>query len=154
MIKTENLTKQFDTTTASIAFPPPLRRAESTGWSAPTARASPPCCGCWQASTAPTSGSVEIDGEPVFENPALKQKIFFIPDELYQMPGASLDSLANIYRAPLPQLVGRALPGAGGTLPHPAGAQALCLLQGHAAADRHHSGAEQPAQIPAARRGL
>ena len=47
----------------------------------------------------PTSGSVEIDGELVFENPALKQKIFFIPDELYQMPGASLASLANIYRA-------------------------------------------------------
>ena len=45
----------------------------------------------------PTSGSIEIDGQPVYENPACKQQIFFIPDEIYQQPGASMESMAKLY---------------------------------------------------------
>ena len=28
-----------------------------------------------------------INGEDVYENPTLKSELFFIPDEIYQMPG-------------------------------------------------------------------
>ncbi len=34
-------------------------------------------------------GSVTIDGEPVYDNPAAKEKFFFIPDELYFFPNST-----------------------------------------------------------------
>ena len=33
----------------------------------------------------------------VYENSACKQQIFFIPDEIYQQPGASMESMAKLY---------------------------------------------------------
>lgn len=46
----------------------------------------------------PTSGQLEIDGQPVYENVELKQQICFVPDELYFLPGATLDSMAAFLR--------------------------------------------------------
>ena len=34
----------------------------------------------------PDSGTIEIDGLPVWENPAAKNKIFYVPDDLYFLP--------------------------------------------------------------------
>ena len=50
----------------------------------------------------PTEGRIMINGEDVYENPTLKSELFFIPDEIYQMPGASMDSLAKIYSSIYP----------------------------------------------------
>ena len=99
MIKTENLTKQFDTTTALDCLSTTIEEGRIYGLVGSNGAGKSTLLRLLAGVYRPTSGSVEIDGEPVFENPALKQKIFFIPDELYQMPGASLASLANIYRA-------------------------------------------------------
>ena len=99
MIKTENLTKQFDTTTALDCLSTTIEEGRIYGLVGSNGAGKSTLLRLLAGVYRPTSGSVEIDGEPVFENSALKQKIFFIPDELYQMPGASLASLANIYRA-------------------------------------------------------
>ena len=45
----------------------------------------------------PAQGEILIDGEPVRDNPAVKSKIFFIPDELYFLPQASMDRMARFY---------------------------------------------------------
>lgn len=45
----------------------------------------------------PESGSLEIDGENVFDNTALKNRIVFVPDELYFLSGASLNRMAKLY---------------------------------------------------------
>lgn len=42
-------------------------------------------------------GSVEIDGQPVFENPAIKSEFFFIPDEAYFFRNATPYSMARYY---------------------------------------------------------
>ena len=47
-------------------------------------------------------GSVTIDGEPVFDNPKAKGKIAFVPDELYFLPGASMNRMSELYRAAYP----------------------------------------------------
>ena len=99
MMKTENLTKQFDTTTALDCLSTTIEEGRIYGLVGSNGAGKSTLLRLLAGVYRPTSGSVEIDGELVFENPALKQKIFFIPDELYQMPGASLASLANIYRA-------------------------------------------------------
>ena len=43
------------------------------------------------------SGSLTIDGEEVFENPPVKQKFFYIPDELYFFSNSTPDEMALFY---------------------------------------------------------
>ncbi|MCD8125465.1 MAG: ATP-binding cassette domain-containing protein, partial [Lachnospiraceae bacterium] len=48
-------------------------------------------------------GSVRIDGEPVFENPKIKEQISYVPDELFFMNGASINRMAKLYEAAYPR---------------------------------------------------
>lgn len=45
------------------------------------------------------SGSVQIDGEEVFENERAKGQIFFLPDDPYYTSNVSAQGLADLYRA-------------------------------------------------------
>ncbi len=42
-------------------------------------------------------GAAVIDGENVWENPAVKNSIFFVPDDLYYLGGASMNRMAKMY---------------------------------------------------------
>ena len=44
------------------------------------------------------SGSVLIEGEPVYENPAVKQKIAYIPDEVFYYTQATLRDMKGLYK--------------------------------------------------------
>lgn len=44
------------------------------------------------------SGSVLVDGQPVYDNAAVKQKVFFINDETVQFGGFTLLQLKNYYK--------------------------------------------------------
>jgi ABC-2 type transport system ATP-binding protein len=48
-------------------------------------------------------GDIELDGNKVFENPEIKQRIFFVSDDLYFHPQATLDSMAAFYKAAYPR---------------------------------------------------
>ena len=50
----------------------------------------------------PDSGSICIDGQPVYENAAVKQRIFSIPDELYYFTSASTRDMMKFYRGMYP----------------------------------------------------
>lgn len=52
-------------------------------------------CGIYR----PTSGEIFIEGEKVFDNPTVKNKIAFLPDELYFLPGGTMNDMANLYAA-------------------------------------------------------
>ena len=43
----------------------------------------------------PTQGSITIDGQDIYENQNLKQQIYFVPDDLYFFPGATMDYMAK-----------------------------------------------------------
>ncbi len=45
----------------------------------------------------PDGGTILCDGEPVYENPVVKEHIVFVADEMYTLPGASLDRMAQLY---------------------------------------------------------
>ena len=51
----------------------------------------------------PDSGSVLLDGQPVYENPSAKAKIATIPDELYYFMSASTRDMMRFYRGLYPQ---------------------------------------------------
>jgi ABC-2 type transport system ATP-binding protein len=46
----------------------------------------------------PDGGSVQINGHEVFDNAQVKQRIFFIPDEHYFLPQATMDAMARFYK--------------------------------------------------------
>ncbi len=45
----------------------------------------------------PESGSITIDGQPVFNNPAVKKRIVFVPDELFFLPRTNLLRMEKLY---------------------------------------------------------
>lgn len=45
----------------------------------------------------PDSGEIMYDDEPVFNNPRCKEKIVFVPDDLYFLLGASMKRMASFY---------------------------------------------------------
>lgn len=44
------------------------------------------------------SGTIAIDGEPVFENPAVKRRIAYIPDDIFFFPQATILDMMKFYR--------------------------------------------------------
>ena len=47
-------------------------------------------------------GEALIGGQPVYENPAVKEKIAYIPDDIFYFGAASIRHMKNLYRAMIP----------------------------------------------------
>ena len=47
----------------------------------------------------PDEGSILVDGLPVWDNPKAKNKIFYVPDDLYFLPQTNMKKMARYYRA-------------------------------------------------------
>lgn len=50
----------------------------------------------------PDGGSVTLEGQPIFENPGIKSRLAFVPDDWYFLNGASTRRMAELYRAAYP----------------------------------------------------
>ena len=50
----------------------------------------------------PDSGTITVDGAPVYENPAVKSRVAFIPDDLYYFLSASTRDMMKFYRGLYP----------------------------------------------------
>ena len=48
------------------------------------------------------SGEVLIGGEPVYENPTVKAKLAYIPDDIFYFGAATIRDMKNLYRAMIP----------------------------------------------------
>ncbi len=48
------------------------------------------------------SGEITVDGEPVFENPAVKSRIAYIPDDIFYYSNASIREMMDFYRCIYP----------------------------------------------------
>ena len=46
----------------------------------------------------PDCGKITMDGAPIYENTALKERIGYIPDEIFFFPSASLEEMRKFYR--------------------------------------------------------
>ena len=51
----------------------------------------------------PDSGSVTVLGQPVYENPAVKETIGYIPDDIFFFPSATLEDMRSFYKGIYPQ---------------------------------------------------
>ncbi len=51
----------------------------------------------------PDSGAITMDGQPIYENPGLKERIGYIPDDIFYFPSASLEEMRRYYRSIYPK---------------------------------------------------
>ena len=51
----------------------------------------------------PDSGTITMDGKPVYENTAMKERIGFIPDDVFFFPSATLEEMGKYYKGIYPQ---------------------------------------------------
>ncbi len=49
------------------------------------------------------SGEIAIDGQPVFENPAVKERVAYIPDDVFFFPQATISDMMKFYRRLYPK---------------------------------------------------
>ncbi|MGM9647410.1 MAG: ABC transporter ATP-binding protein [Eubacteriales bacterium] len=50
----------------------------------------------------PAEGKITVDGQPVWENPAAKAGIVYVPDDLYFLPQSNMNRMAAFYNALYP----------------------------------------------------
>ena len=51
----------------------------------------------------PDKGEITMDGQPVYENAALKERIGYIPDDIFYFPSASMEEMKTFYRKVYPK---------------------------------------------------
>ena len=51
----------------------------------------------------PDSGSVTLEGLPIYENPTVKVRMGYIPDDIFYFPSASMDEMRSFYKGIYPQ---------------------------------------------------
>ena len=51
----------------------------------------------------PDSGSITLEGMPVYENPTNKVRIGYIPDDIFYFPSASMEEMRKFYKGIYPQ---------------------------------------------------
>ena len=50
----------------------------------------------------PDSGSITVEGLPVYENPKVKQTIGYIPDDVFYFPAATMEEMRKFYKGMYP----------------------------------------------------
>ena len=103
MIKVNNVVKTFDQFRALDGLTMRVEKGCIYGLVGPNGAGKSTILRHITGAYRPDSGSVLIDGQSVYENPAIKSKISIIPDELYYFPSASTRDMMKFYRGIYPK---------------------------------------------------
>ena len=102
MIKTENLTKRFGDFTALDNLSCTIQNGCIYGMVGSNGAGKSTFLRTISGVYKADSGTAMLDGEAIYDNPAIKAKIAYVPDELYFLAGASLDRMARMYASLYP----------------------------------------------------
>lgn len=104
MIKVENVTKYFEDNCAvnSVSFEIP--EGELFGLLGTNGAGKSTLLKMMAGILESDEGMICFDGEPVYENPACKEKLFYLPDAPYYFPNASLEEMIHFYKKNYPAM--------------------------------------------------
>ena len=102
MIEVKNLVKTFDGFRALDDLTMTVPRGAVYGLVGPNGAGKSTLLRHLTGIYRPDSGTVTIDGEPVFENPAVKRRIAYIPDDVFYFRSASIADMAKFYAGACP----------------------------------------------------
>ena len=103
MIKADNLTKRFENFMALDSLSCTIRDGCIYGMVGSNGAGKSTFLRLISGVYRPDSGSVTFDGENVYENPEVKARLAFVPDELFFLPSANMERMAQLYRAAYPR---------------------------------------------------
>ncbi len=102
MLKIQNLTKTFGNYRALDALSMTVPKGAVYGLVGPNGAGKSTAIRHITGVYRPDSGSVTLEGLPVYENPMLKARIGYIPDEIFFFPSATLEEMRRFYRGLYP----------------------------------------------------
>ena len=97
MIKIENLTKSYDGQVVIKNCNATIKDGSINGLIGENGSGKSTLLRLIAGVLMPDEGTITIDGEQIFENPRVKGKVFFLPDEPFYGKTASLKNLALLY---------------------------------------------------------
>jgi len=103
MIDLQNVTKTFDGFKALDNLNMSVPKGAVYGLVGPNGAGKSTAIRCLLGVYRPDSGTVTLDNQPVYENPAAKARMGSIPDEIFFFPSATLDDMCRYYRGIYPQ---------------------------------------------------
>ncbi|HIY08541.1 MAG TPA: ABC transporter ATP-binding protein [Firmicutes bacterium] len=98
MIKAQNLTKSFEDIVALDNLDITIDRGSLYGLVGSNGSGKSTLLRLIAGVYRPDGGTVTVDGSPVFEDTAVKDRIFFLSDDLYFLHKATVDEMAAFYR--------------------------------------------------------
>ena len=102
MIEVKNLVKTFDGFRALDDLTMTVPRGAVYGLVGPNGAGKSTLLRHLTGIYRPDSGTVTVDGEPVFENPAVKRRIAYIPDDVFYFRSASIADMAKFFAGTCP----------------------------------------------------
>ena len=102
MIEVKNLVKTFDGFRALDDLTMTVPRGAVYGLVGPNGAGKSTLLRHLTGIYRPDSGTVTVDGEPVWENPAVKRRIAYIPDDVFYFRSASIADMASFFAGACP----------------------------------------------------
>ena len=102
MFELQNITKAFGGFKALDDLSMSVPKGAVYGLVGPNGAGKSTAIRCALGVYRPDSGSVLLDGQPVYENPEAKVRIASIPDDIFYFPSATLEDMRKFYRGIYP----------------------------------------------------
>ncbi len=103
MLQMTNLTKTFGTFTALDNLSMHVPKGAVYGLIGPNGAGKSTAIRHLTGVYRPDQGSVCLEGLPIFENPLVKERIGYIPDEIFFFPSATLEDMRRFYKGIYPR---------------------------------------------------
>ena len=102
MIELQNITKTFGNFKALDGLSMTVPKGTVYGLVGPNGAGKSTAIRCIVGVYRPDCGSVTVDGAPVYENPVLKARIGYIPDDIFYFPAATPEEMRQYYKGIYP----------------------------------------------------
>ena len=102
MIDIQNISKSYEGTKALDGLSLHVPRGAVYGLVGPNGAGKSTLLRCLSGVSQPDNGLILIDGQPIYENPGLKSRIAYIPDDLYYFTSSSLMDMKRFYQGFFP----------------------------------------------------
>ena len=102
MLELRNVTKTFGSFKALDDLSMVVPKGTVYGLVGPNGAGKSTAIRCMVGVYRPDCGEITVDGNAVYENPALKARIGYIPDDIFYFPAATLEEMRRFYKGLYP----------------------------------------------------
>ena len=102
MIEVKNISKSFDGFQALDDLTLTVPRGAVYGLVGPNGAGKSTAIRHLTGVYRPDNGEITMEGQPIYENPEAKERIGFIPDDIFYFPAATLEEMRKFYKGMYP----------------------------------------------------